>query len=119
MCTGPERREESTGSPGTGVRDGCEPYRCWEWNLGPLQEQVLLIEGPFLQSQCFDFQSEVSFRTAEKLRSFYIFCIYFLSSPYIFHVHTYTWAYMYAYTYVKSCTSMCVGFACIPVGIYV
>lgn len=24
VCTGPERPEESTGSPGTGVRDGCE-----------------------------------------------------------------------------------------------
>ena len=30
--------------PGTGVTDDCEPpYGCWEWNLGPLQEQPVLL----------------------------------------------------------------------------
>ena len=35
---------------GIGVMDGCKPLcGCWEWNLGPLQEQVLLTVEPSLQ----------------------------------------------------------------------
>lgn len=33
---------EDTGSPGTEVTSGCElPCRCWELNLGPLEEQLV------------------------------------------------------------------------------
>lgn len=36
--------EVSPGSPGIGVRDGCEPLcGCWVLNLGPLQEQQVLV----------------------------------------------------------------------------
>ena len=36
--------DESTGSPGTGVTDHCEPpCGCRELNLGPLEEQPLLL----------------------------------------------------------------------------
>lgn len=39
----PQRSEEDTGSPGTGVMNVCVlPYECWELNLGPLQQQELL-----------------------------------------------------------------------------
>jgi hypothetical protein len=38
------RPEESTGSPRTGVTDGCElPCGCWGLNLGPSQEQWMLL----------------------------------------------------------------------------
>ena len=39
---------EGFGSPGIGVSDSCElPYRCWELNPGPLEEQpVPLITEP-------------------------------------------------------------------------
>ena len=42
---------EGVRSPGTGVTDSCElPCGCWELNLGPLQEQhVLLTTEPLLQ----------------------------------------------------------------------
>jgi hypothetical protein len=31
-------------SPGTGVTDSCElPCECWELNLGPLEEQAVLL----------------------------------------------------------------------------
>ena len=34
----------SVRSPGTGVIDGCEPpCGCWESNLGPLEEQQMLL----------------------------------------------------------------------------
>lgn len=40
----PRRPEEGFSSPGTGVTDGCKlPCRCWKWNLGPLQEQSMLL----------------------------------------------------------------------------
>lgn len=36
--------EEHTGSPGTGVVDGCElPCGCWELKLGPLREQLVFL----------------------------------------------------------------------------
>jgi hypothetical protein len=35
---------ENVGSPGTGVRDSCDlPCKCWELNLGPLEEQTVLL----------------------------------------------------------------------------
>ena len=39
--------------PGTGVRDGCEPScGCWKLNLGPLEEQLVLLAAELsLQSQ--------------------------------------------------------------------
>ena len=38
------RSEEGIGFPGTGVADGCEPLcGCWESNLGPLEEQQVLL----------------------------------------------------------------------------
>lgn len=44
-----QRLEKGSGSPGMGVRDGCElPCRCWELNWGPLQK-VRLTAEPFLQ----------------------------------------------------------------------
>lgn len=48
LCTWcPWRSEKGIRSPGTGVRDGCDlPHRCWESNLGPIQEQVLLTTEP-------------------------------------------------------------------------
>jgi len=65
MCTGvfssmhvyharaqcPPRPEEGTGTPGTGVADGCEASgRCWEANLGPPQERhVLLATEPSVE----------------------------------------------------------------------
>ena len=47
----PQESEDVIGSPETGVADCCKtPYRCWELNLGLLQEQqVFLISEPFLQ----------------------------------------------------------------------
>ena len=49
---------ESVTSPGTGVTDGCEPpCMCWELNLGPLEEQsVLLTTKPSLHSLIFIFK---------------------------------------------------------------
>lgn len=46
-----QRSEESVGSHGTGVIDGCEPSGgCWESNLGLLREQpVLFIFEPSLK----------------------------------------------------------------------
>lgn len=42
----------ATGSSGTGVTDGYEsPYGCWEWNLGPLEEQPVLLTPQPLQPQ--------------------------------------------------------------------
>jgi len=36
--------DEGVGFPKTGVKDSClePPYRSWEWNQGPLEEQPLL-----------------------------------------------------------------------------
>jgi hypothetical protein len=47
----PCRSEEGIGFPGTEVTDGCElPRVYWELNLGPLEEQsVLLTTEPSLQ----------------------------------------------------------------------
>ena len=47
--------EKGIGFPGTGVTDGREPpCGCWGLNLGPLEEQpVLLIAEPPLQSHAF------------------------------------------------------------------
>jgi hypothetical protein len=47
VCASPWRSAEVYG---IGVTDGCEPCACWELNLGPLQEQVLLTPKPLLQS---------------------------------------------------------------------
>lgn len=39
-----------------GVTDGCEPQECWELNLGPVEEQVVLsTTKPCLQSLVFQF----------------------------------------------------------------
>jgi hypothetical protein len=48
---GEERKEHQI--PGTGATDGCElPCGCWELNLGPLKEHlVLLTAEPPLQPQ--------------------------------------------------------------------
>lgn len=45
------RPKEGVVSPVTGVMNNCEPpCRCWQSNLGPLEEQpVVLITEPFLQ----------------------------------------------------------------------
>ena len=45
MCTeSPCSPEEGAESPGTGVKGGCElTCACWEPNLGPLQEQQMLL----------------------------------------------------------------------------
>jgi hypothetical protein len=53
LCS--QKTEEGTGSPGTGVADGCElPCGCWESNLSPLEEQaVLLTAEPCLQTPWF------------------------------------------------------------------
>lgn len=41
---GPTVSEEDSGYSGTGLRDGCEILcGCWKLNLGPLQEQKLLL----------------------------------------------------------------------------
>lgn len=42
--------EDSVGSPGTGVKDHCEPsHGSWEWNWGPLEEwAVPLTDEPSL-----------------------------------------------------------------------
>ena len=40
----PRRPEKDIKYPGTGVTDNCEPpCGCWELNLGPLQEQQVLL----------------------------------------------------------------------------
>jgi hypothetical protein len=40
----PWRPEDDSGFSGTVVTSGCElPYRCWETNLGPLEEQPGLL----------------------------------------------------------------------------
>ena len=52
MCVPcPWSPEEGVKFLGTGVKDGCEPLcGCWEWDLGPLEEQpVLLTTEPSLQ----------------------------------------------------------------------
>lgn len=42
------RLEEGVGYPGTGItEDGQPPYGCWEPNLGPLQEQQVLLTTYF------------------------------------------------------------------------
>lgn len=43
----PQTLEEDVASPGTGVRESCEPpHVCWELKSGPLEEQpVLLLLG--------------------------------------------------------------------------
>lgn len=46
---GQKRPEEDTGSPSTGVRVGSEkPFGCWESNLSPLEEQLVLLTQPLL-----------------------------------------------------------------------
>lgn len=46
--------EEGIGSPGTGVVGGYElPCECWESNLGPLQEQMLLKAESFIRHHGF------------------------------------------------------------------
>ena len=41
----PRRPEDDIRSPETGVIGGCKllPYGCWELNLGPLEEQTVLL----------------------------------------------------------------------------
>jgi hypothetical protein len=55
LCTWyPRRAKEGIGSPKTGVIDGSSMPLYWQWesNLGPLQEQqVLLTTEPSLQPQ--------------------------------------------------------------------
>lgn len=42
-----EVRTEGIGFRGTAVRDSCElPYRCWKWNLGPLQGLLTIEPSP-------------------------------------------------------------------------
>lgn len=37
-------QERMWDSLGLALTNGCEqPYRCWEWNLGPLEEQSMLV----------------------------------------------------------------------------
>ena len=58
VCTQCQQRpEESTGSSGTRVTDGCEPPRgYWEPNPGPLKEQLAIITpAPCLQAPVFVF----------------------------------------------------------------
>jgi hypothetical protein len=44
MCAWyPERSEEETGFPGTGVTYGWFPAIIWESNLGPMQEKHVLL----------------------------------------------------------------------------
>lgn len=44
MCMHGLQRAESTGSLWTGVIDGCKPpYRCWESNFNPLEEQPVFL----------------------------------------------------------------------------
>lgn len=49
----PERLEEVIVALGTAVTDRCElPHGSWEWNLGPLEKQtILLTTKPYLQSR--------------------------------------------------------------------
>lgn len=49
-CVVASKIRENTGNSGTGVMDGCEPpYGCSIPNLGPLEEQqVLITSGPTL-----------------------------------------------------------------------
>jgi hypothetical protein len=52
---------KSVGFPGTGIADSCElPYRCWELNLGPLEEQPVHLTAklsPQPQNYCFLMQT--------------------------------------------------------------
>ena len=48
----PWRPENTNKLPGTGVTEGYEsPCGCWEWNLGPLNEQPMPTAEPFLQPE--------------------------------------------------------------------
>lgn len=50
--SGARKANDDVWSFGAGVKDDCEPPgRCWELNLGPLIEQVLLNTEQFLQPQ--------------------------------------------------------------------
>lgn len=51
----PQRPEEGNRSPGTGIIRGCElSSRCWELNLNPLLEQlVLFIAEPIYRPNQF------------------------------------------------------------------
>lgn len=53
----PKKSEESVGSSGTRMLDGCEsPSQCWWLNPGPQQvQQMLLTTEPFLQIHDFYF----------------------------------------------------------------
>lgn len=55
------RAEEGTGSPGSGVSDGCElPWCCWEPNLGLLKgQQVFLAMEPPLHANHEAFERRV------------------------------------------------------------
>ena len=52
---------EGVGSPGIGVTDNCElSHECWELNLGPLEEQpVLLTTEPSLQPCPFSSKNHI------------------------------------------------------------
>ena len=78
----PQRSEKGVGSSGTGVTDGCEPpCKCWELNLGPLQEQqvflttklsleshLLFLTAPaHSQHPCLIFMFKMSFTTLQAL----------------------------------------------------
>ena len=42
-CLVPMKARRGVRSPGTGVKDGCEPpCGCWESNPGPLEKQFVL-----------------------------------------------------------------------------
>lgn len=52
-----EVRKEGIGFHGTAVRDSCElPYRCWKWNLGPLQGPLTIEPSPQPPKSGFIFQ---------------------------------------------------------------
>lgn len=52
-----QKPEEGIGSPGAGVIEGCElPWRYWELNLDPMEEQPVL------------FTTESSIRSREDVR---------------------------------------------------
>ena len=67
--------EKGKGSPGSGVKDGCEPTdRYWEQNPDPLQEQqVLLTSKPSLQAPLAPFKRQsLTVKALLALSSFFL-----------------------------------------------
>ena len=50
----PQRPEDGFRSPETGVAGACEllPYGCWKLNLGPLEEQTVLLTTKLALQPC-------------------------------------------------------------------